>query len=102
MYFYKIFDSFTNECEKIWRETETNSNSNFFQNFDYIHEVANKSNADVKIIILFHKKKVIAILPLEIKKYFIFNVLQWIGTNYSDYCNPLFSKNFENNLNKDY
>lgn len=102
MYSYKIFSSINEECEKNWRNIENNSYSNFFQSFDYIKEIIKKNNSNIKIVFIFKKKEVIAILPLEIKKYFMFNVLQWIGTKEADYCNPLLVKNFENNLNKSF
>ena len=35
--------------------------------------------------------------PFEIKKYFFIKVLQWIGTEYSDYCNPILSKSLQSN-----
>jgi len=100
MYSYKIFNSVNEECKNIWKKVETNSYSNFFQSFDFIQEIINKDKLNVKIVFIFDKNEIIAILPLEIKKYFIFNVLQWIGTNYADYCNPLLANNIED-LDKD-
>ena len=49
---------------------------------------------------IYLNNKVIAILPLEIKKILFANTLQWIGTGYSDYCNPILSKNFNLDYNK--
>jgi CelD/BcsL family acetyltransferase involved in cellulose biosynthesis len=44
----------------------------------------------------------LAILPLEIKKYYFLNVLQWIGTGKADYCNPIVIKNFSSIYNREF
>ena len=71
----------------------------FFQDYGYIKEIIQKNNYSTKIIIIYLNNKVIAILPLEIKILFA-NTLQWIGTGYSDYCNPILSKYFNLDYNK--
>lgn len=38
---------------------------------------------------MYEKNKPIAIFPLEIKRYNQIKILQWIGTNQSDYCCPV-------------
>ncbi len=100
MYTYKIFQSVTKECEKILNDEEKKLSSNFFQNVDYIKEIIKIKNYNYKIVVIYHNKIVIAILPFEIKKYFFVKVLQWLGTEFSDYCNPILSKNLKSNLNK--
>ncbi len=95
MYRFKIFNSFTEECSHAWKNFEKDCSSNFFQDYEYIQEITKKNNNSTKIIIIYLNSKVVAILPLEIKKFFFVNMLQWIGTDYSDYCNPILSKNFE-------
>jgi len=91
MYKFKIFNNLEGECDKVWREFEKKSSHNFFQDFDYIKQLVNKENL-VNIVFIYYEEKIIMILPLEIKKYFIFNVLQWIGTGVSDFCNPTILK----------
>ena len=49
---------------------------------------------------IYHDNLILTILPFEIKKYAFIKVLQWIGTKYSDYCNPILSKKFKFNFNK--
>ena len=100
MYNYKIFHNFPPECEKILKDMENRSYLNFFQNFEFLKKLVQKSENVVKIIVIFKEDEAIAVLPFEIKKYFIFNVLQWLGTDYADYCNPILSKNFNTNLDK--
>ena len=100
MYKFKIFESLTDECSKIWEQFEKDSFHNFFQNYDFIKELISKKDSLIKIVIIYSEGRVIAVLPLEIKKYFIFKVLQWIGTGRSDFCNPLISKNEKLKLNE--
>ncbi len=102
MYNYKIFQSVTKECEKILNDEEKKLSSNFFQNLDYIKEIIKIKNHNYKIVVIYDNKTVLAILPFEIKRYFFIKVLQWIGTEFSDYCNPILSKNLKLNLNKKY
>ena len=100
MYSYKIFSHFSPECEKIFKDIEKNSFLNFFQNFKYLKTLIRNSENKIKIIIIYKQNLALAILPLEIKKYFTFKVLQWIGTGYADYCNPILLKNFNIILEK--
>ena len=101
MYNYKIYEEISGECKKLWEEVEKNSCHNFFQSLEYIQEVIKKNKKTLlKIIIIFEDKNVVAILPLEIKSLFFFETLQWIGTEKSDYCNPIISKNFYNIIDK--
>ena len=100
MYTYKIFDSVTKECEEIFNEKETKFDSTFFQNIEYIKQITKFNKSDLKIVVIYHGNLILTILPLEIKKYFFLKVLQWIGTKYSDYCNPILLKNFKSKINK--
>ena len=86
MYSYKIHEFLEVECEASWKELEKNSCFNFFQSFNYIREIIKIQKRNLpRIIVIFYNKKVIAILPLEIKNIFFFKVFQWIGTGKSDY-----------------
>tara|TARA_A100001011_G_C14264825_1_gene824178 strand:+ start:352 stop:1023 length:672 start_codon:yes stop_codon:yes gene_type:complete len=100
MYNYKIFTHFSSECEKILKDLETSSTLNFFQNPEYLKQLIKNSTNEIKLVVIFKEKLIVAVLPLEIKKFLIFKVLQWLGTNYADYCNPILSKNFNTFLNK--
>ena len=100
MYKFKIFNSLTEECFRAWKNLQKDCFSNFFQDYGYIKEIIQKNNYSTKIIIIYLNNKVIAILPLEIKKILFVNMLQWIGADYSDYCNPILSKNFDTDYNK--
>jgi CelD/BcsL family acetyltransferase involved in cellulose biosynthesis len=81
-------------------EFEKTSFHNFFQTIDYIKEVIKKNDSQIKIVILYKNNLIISILPLEIKKYFFFKVLQWIGTGKSDLCNPIISNYFGSDIDE--
>lgn len=100
MYTYKIFDSVTKECEEIFNTKEVKLNYTFFQHIEYIKEITKYNKSKLKIVVIYNDNLVLTILPFEIKKYFFVKVLQWIGTEYSDYCNPILSKNLQSNFNK--
>ena len=100
MYTYKIFDSVTKECEEIFNTKEVKLNYTFFQHIEYIKEITKCNKSKLKIVVIYNDNSVLTILPFEIKKYFFVKVLQWIGTKYSDYCNPILSKNLQSNFNK--
>lgn len=102
MYTYKIFDSVTEECENIFKDKKNIQYSNFFQNKEYIKQITQSRNSKIKIIVIYDNKTVLAIFPFEIKKIYFIKVLQWIGSEYSDYSNPILSKNYVNSLNKKY
>tara|TARA_B100000674_G_scaffold498121_1_gene534852 strand:- start:1849 stop:2919 length:1071 start_codon:yes stop_codon:yes gene_type:complete len=103
MYNYKIFDSINDECESLWKNAKQDSQLTltFFQDFDFIKEVSKANNTDLKIVFIFKDEKIILILPLEIKKYYFFRVLQWAGTGYSDFCNAIFFLKYKSDLNKE-
>ena len=100
MYNYKIFTHLSSDCEKILKNMENDSFLNFFQSYEFLRKLIKKSENKVNLIVIFKENTAIAFLPFEIKKYFIFNVLQWLGTNYGDYCNPILSKNLDTLLSK--
>ena len=91
---FKIFEKFDEECSKTFELLIQNANYNFFQTYNYLKNLSSENKGKIKIVAVYDNKKIIAILPLEIKKYFIFKILQWIGTERSDVCNPILIKNF--------
>ena len=102
MFKFKIFNELDNECEKYWKKLEENLLTDFFQTFDYHKELV--KNYDIKklnIVIIFGKKgNPIALFPFCIKEYFFLKILQFIGSKYSDYCNPLIDPEFSKNSNE--
>tara|TARA_A100001011_G_C14298451_1_gene839588 strand:- start:275 stop:1333 length:1059 start_codon:yes stop_codon:yes gene_type:complete len=102
MFKFKIFNELNNECEKYWKKLEENSFTDFFQTFDYHQELI--SNYDIKelniVVILDKNGDPLALFPFFIKEYLFLKVLQFIGTKYSDYCNPLVDSEFSKNLNE--
>ena len=100
MYTYKIFDTITKEFEDIFHTKEFKFDSTFFQHIEYIKEITKYTKSDLKIIVIYHDNLILTILPFEIKKYVFIKVLQWIGTKYSDYCNPILSKKFKSKINR--
>ena len=87
-------------CERQWRTFELNSNFTFFQSFNYIKNLINIENNQIKVIFVYFDQELIAIYPLEIRKIFGIKILQWIGSNKSDYCNPIISNKFTRVIDK--
>ena len=102
MYDFKIYESLSEELKILWSKLEKKSNKNFFQSYDYIKSLVELENNLLKIVVVFINNEPVALFPLEIKKYFIFKVLQWIGTKKSDLCNPMISQNVDLCKNKDF
>lgn len=95
---YKIFNSFNDKCYKDWKEISLNGNYSFFQTFDYLKIISSKNSNELKIISIYYKGKIIAYFPLEIKNIYFFKILQWVGTEISDYCNPIIANDFYTKL----
>lgn len=97
---YKIFSSFDENCYKDWKEISHKGNYNFFQSFDFLKKIRSQNKNSLKIISIYYNNKIIMFAPLEIKRYLIFNFLQWIGTEISDYCNPIIINDIDNYLHE--
>ena len=102
MYTYRIFETLNEECKNLLNNKNKNFSSTFFQDFYYLQELIESTNNINKIIVIYRGKQALAILPLEIKKYYFLNVLQWIGTGKADYCNPIVIKNFSSIYNREF
>ena len=98
---FKLFNHIETECENEWRIFENQSYHNFFQSIDYVKNLVNFSKNKLKIIFVYLDKELIAILPFEIRNFFGIKILQWIGNDKSDYCNPLISEKFIKNFDND-
>ena len=96
---FKIFEKFDSECYKNFETLKKNAEYNFFQSFNYLKNLSLKNKSKIKIVSIYDDNEIVAILPLEIKKYFFFNILQWIGSRRSDVCNPILIKNFDSYIN---
>ena len=94
MLIYKIFNSFDEKCYKDWKEISLTGNYNFFQSFDYLKIISSKKSNEIRIVSIYYNNKVIAYFPLEIKNFYFFKILQWIGTEISDFCNPIIINRF--------
>jgi len=94
----KLFNYLDRECENKWKIFEKNAFYNYFQTFEYISNLTTFSKNNIKIIFIYFDKELAAILPFEIRFFFGLKILQWIGNDRSDYCNPLISEKFINHL----
>ena len=63
---YKIFNNLDAELEGIWKSFEKYSHNFIFQKYDFIKEYTINRNSQYFFIVIYLKKKVICILPLEI------------------------------------
>ena len=86
---YKIFNNLDAELESIWKSFEKNSYNFIFQKYDFIKDYTINRKSQYFFIVIYLKKKVICILPLEIKNKFSFKILCWVGSKEFDYCGPL-------------
>ena len=101
MFEFKIFNEIDSECEYFWKKLEQHSINDYFQTYDYHKElITNYNIKSLNIVIIFYNNEPVALFPFFIKKYFLLKVLQFIGTKYSDYCNPLINIEFDKKLNK--
>jgi len=87
----EVFDQLNEDIKNIWKENEKISGCYFFQTSSFIELlIASNKNTQKKIIVIWIKNELFAIFPLEIKNIYSIKVLQWIGTNESDYCGAFF------------
>lgn len=96
----KLFNCLDKECENNWKNFEKNSCFSFFQSFEYIKNLLAFSKNQIQIIFIYSDQELVAILPFEIKFFYSFKILQWIGNERSDYCGPLISCKFINHLDE--
>ncbi len=91
----KIKEEFDLELQKEWEKFEKISNINFFQTFKWQKYWYERCGNKRKIIIsLFYKKKeLVAIFPLNIKKQYYIDILNWNGFPFSDYNQPIIKIN---------
>ena len=98
---FKIFNKLEEKLEQDWKSLENDVEQFFFQKLVFIKtiiEIFNDTN--INIVVVYENNKPVAIFPLEIKIYNQIKILQWIGTNQSDYCCPIVnSKKFVDEKN---
>jgi len=102
MFKFKIFNEFNKECENLWKRLEKSSSNDFFQTYDYHKElVINNDINRLNIVVILENDKPVLLFPFFIKEFLFFRILQFIGTKYSDYCNPLVDSEFYSCLNRE-
>ena len=101
MYSYKIFNSFK-DCENYWKFDDNEYSLSFFQELLFLKELIKIGNTKIRIVFIFKKEKIIAILPLEIKRIYFLSTLQWLGSDFSDFCNPIFIKSEKFKIDQNY
>ena len=90
---FKAYSEFDNELIAIWKEIENNANILFFQRLLYIQNLIKIFDVKNYLIIVIHNNNIpVAILPLELKIIKTIKILQWLGSNESDYCCPIILK----------
>ena len=95
---FKVFNRLEEKLEQDWKSLENEVKQFFFQKLVFIKTVIETFNdTKINIVVVYENNEPIAIFPLEIKRYNQIKILQWIGTNQSDYCCPIInSKKFVN------
>ena len=94
----KILNNFDNKLKKIWTEFENQSESSFFQSYNWLYNWylnhTDKNSLTILNILIYKKNQLLMILPMCIQKSKGVNILKWQGENKSDYMTGLFSKNY--------
>jgi len=108
----EIYNKFNSSLEKTWQNFEGTSKCTPFQSFDWLkhwHESVGDPLLKItpSIIVIEEDKKVVALLPLGIRRLLGIRVLEWLGGNNTDYMCPLisedsdlFTKDFKNTWKK--
>lgn len=100
----KIFSSLTEELKEDWQEFEKKSFHHIFQTFRWQKlwlekQIEYKNDVQNYTILVYENKKLIMILPFNIRSKFSIKTLSWSGFPFSDYNIPLMIKGKE--LSKD-
>lgn len=93
---YEIYHDFNELMINKWKEFEQKSNSTVFQKLFFVKNWDNTINKsrDYKLYVIFiyYNNSLITIMPLCIKRIFLFRVLQWIGEPFNDLNFAIFLK----------
>ena len=96
---FKIFNQLEKKLKEDWLYLEQNSNFLFFQKYYYAKNLIEVFKINLFfIVVVYDKNKPVAIFPLEIKSYKKVKILQWLGSDQSDYCCPI----IKNDIFKDH
>ena len=98
-YQIKLYTQLDEELKKTWLDFEKNSHHTCFNSLVWIENYILsyeefRNNYKLSIFIIFFHSKPICILPLEIRKKFKINILQWACDLKSDFNAPVQRKNF--------
>ena len=97
---FKVYNEITPDLKKQWIELETNADIFPFQKLEwiesYINNLATKEDKFIYVCI-FKENKLKVVLPLSIIKIGFIKILCFIGFKFTDYCYPVFEKNYDLN-----
>ena len=99
-----FYNNFNKELETKWKDLENNSNVSFFQTYNwqkFWYENCGKNYKNL-IVLIFVNNTLMSILPLNIKKRFTIEILNWNGFPFSDYNGPIVRNNYTINNNDFY
>lgn len=89
---------FDQELKEIWQNFEEQNKHIIFQSylwnkniFEYLHKDLQK--LELTILIVKKKDDILAIFPFVVKKFFFFNIVSWLGDEFSDYLGPIIKNN---------
>ena len=96
----KIYNSLSEELNKNWQDFEKKSFHHIFQKFKWQKlwlekQQEYKYNITNYTILIYENKKLIMILPLNIRSCYSIKILSWSGFPFSDYNIPLLIKDKE-------
>ena len=102
---FEIHSSFSKKIRKEWYDLELSINEiNPFQSYDWLSIWQSGVGSVLlkvkpQIVFIRYNKKLVAVLPLSIRKVFGIKILEWIGGINSDYLGPICLSNIKNNNN---
>ena len=101
----KVFHSFNNELEHLWRSFEKISVGYPFQAYDWLFnwfKIVGKPLYNTKpcVVILSDRNNTQAIFPFGLQERNNIRIIGWLGGRQTDYMCPIFRDNWQTTMNE--
>ena len=98
-YYLKTFDCISEELSEIWKKIQIEGYYHPFQSDDWIKKwiqtVGSKKNIKPIFIAIFTGNECSILIPLSLKIYRGFRIIEMISAENCDYCSPILGKNYD-------